>query len=369
VVRARTVVKILLGVVVTVLLGGGGLVAFTFYRVYRSAGAFDVSVARTQKLIATHEQRFLEDQAYLAGLPLFAPRKGTRDAGPVIGPRIHWVRMKPGVVDYPALSGDAIDRGLYDKLGEDWLNALPERWIGLDFGWMGLLAQLDYWDLEQNSVGDPTDLHGPEPLSEDLLAWAELRLAKGLSEKALAPALAEVQDLARLCFTAERFNSNFDGIRLLATVKLAQKRAGGPLPNVDLGRIQRGFFGALPFARLETPPEYAATFDRIAVGRCAALHEGAWTAIAVRPGLFDSRVEEFNRLEQLFTRTPQCRLGRMRERWALPDDVTPTYYASSWWDRILWQWSPAWRRIQGEFLVAIGAQEWFKGYDRESSVK
>jgi hypothetical protein len=120
----------------------------------------------------------------------------------------------------------------------------------------------------------------------------------------------------------------------------------------------------MAFARLETPPEHADTFDQLLVGRCSALHGGTWTALLTRAELHESRTAEYRRLEELLERSPDCRLGRIRARWPLPDDVIPR--GNSWWDRTLWRWSPAWRRVHGEILVAIGAQDWFRGYDRDA---
>jgi hypothetical protein len=234
---------------------------------------------------------------------------------------------------------------------------------------MAQLSQLDYWDLEQNSISSTIDLLGPTPHLSDLLSWAELRLVKGLHENALPAAVAEVQELARLCFTTEELGTHMDGIALLATVNTARKKAGGLSRVADLRRIQRALYGAVAFTRLETPPEYAASFDHVVVGRCAALHEGARAALVARADLIDSRAEEYRRLELLLARAPECRLRRLRERWALPDRASPEDHASSWWDRILWLWSPVWRRVQGETLVAIGAQDWFQAYDREPPVK
>jgi hypothetical protein len=357
-----------MGLLLILVLVGGGVVCLLclpYFRMYKSGFAFDVTVSRAGKMIASHEREFLSDQAYAASLPIFAPRAGTRDAGPLIGPRIHWTRVKPGAVDYAALSDGAIDRGIFDKIGEDWLNAPPELWHRLDFGWMAQLAQFDYWDIEKNSVSDPSDLIGPDPLSGDLFAWAELRLAKGLHENTLSSAVAEVEELARLCFTTERHSLGLYGIALLADIRRAREKARLPRFEADLGRINRALWGAIAFARLETPPEYARDYDHLVVGRCAALQYGAWSAIMTRPELRESRFREYGRLDLLLARTPECRLGRIRQRWALSDELAaPRDASSSWWERLLWRWSPAWRRVQGEILVAIGAQDWFKRYDR-----
>jgi hypothetical protein len=112
-----------------------GLAELAYHRVHDKAFAFEKSVARTGESIRRHSREFLDDQAYSAGLPLFTKRSGTRDAGSVIGPRIHWVRVKPGGVEYAALSDRAIDHGLFEKLGEDWPHAAPELWSDVDFSW------------------------------------------------------------------------------------------------------------------------------------------------------------------------------------------------------------------------------------------
>lgn len=365
--RARTVWKLLLGLLAVILVVVAGLAVHFHYWTYRSGFAFDVTVGRAREAIARHARQFQEDQAYAAGLPLFASRTGGLDAGPVIGPRIHWVRIEPGEVAYPSLSDLAIDLGRYEQLGEDWPNAPPELWRDLDFRWMAQLAQLDFWDLEQNSIPNGADVPGPTPHLTDLLAWAKLRLAKGHQENALSTAVAEVEDLARLCFTTETFSTEMDGIALLGVVREAQKRLGGSSPVTDVGRIHRAVIGAHAFARLETPPEHAARFDQLRVGRCAALHDGAWIALATRADLRESRAAEYRRLASLLERAPECRLRRIRERWGLPDDPAPS--GGAWWERTLWRWSPAWRRMNGEILVAIGAQDWFKGYDRPRCAK
>jgi hypothetical protein len=365
-IRGRTMKRTLTGVLLVLVLAGVAVAGFSYHEAVQAL-SFQETVARTRERIARHEKEFTNDQAYVASLPLFAHRNGTRDAGPLIGPRVHWIRMKPGAVDYPAISDLAIDRGLSDKLGKDWLNASPELWRGLDFGWMAQLADCDYWDVERNSASDPSDLKGPEPFGSDLSAWAMLRLAKGLHENALSSAIAEVRELARLCFTTERLDSGLHGIALLAQVRRAQETAKGQPDGIELQRIQRALWGAYAFTRIETPPEYARYFDRLAVGRCVGLHDGAWGALVIRAELRDARPEEYRRLELLLARAPECRLGRIREKWALSD--APPERRATWWERTLWRWSPAWRRSQVETLVAIGAQDWFKGYDRDRPAK
>jgi hypothetical protein len=81
-IRARTALKLLLGVLAAALLGGAAVAGVVYHRLHKAL-SFETSVARAAKAIARHEQEFRDDQAYVAGLPLFAPRTGTRDAGPL----------------------------------------------------------------------------------------------------------------------------------------------------------------------------------------------------------------------------------------------------------------------------------------------
>jgi hypothetical protein len=347
-------------------LAGAGVAGFACRDALRIAFPFEETVAHARERISRHEEHFASDQAYAASLPLLAPRGGNRDAGPIVGTRVHWTRVKPGAVEYPALSDLAIDRDLSDKLGKDWLDASPDLWRDLDFGWMAQLAGYDYWDVEKNSVADPSDLRGPEPLGSDLSAWARLRLAKGLQENALSSASAEVKELARLCLTTERLEPGLYGILLLAYVRQAQEKAGGRPFGIELGRLRRALWGAYAFTRLETPPEYAGYSDHFAVGRCIALHDGAWGALLIRAELREARPAEYRRLEVLLANATDCRLGRIREKWAATDEPP---HLPTWWERALWRWAPGLRRAQGETLVAIGAQDWFKGYERERSGK
>lgn len=367
-IRAWTLPSYLRILFLVLMLSGGAVAGLSYHDVAAFVYPFHDTVARARERIARNEKELASDQAYIAGLPLFAHREGMHEAGPLIGPRIHWRRMKPGAVDYAAISDLVIDSGLSDKLGTDWLNASPELWRGLDFAWMAQLADRDHWDVEKNSVSDPSDLLEPEPLGSDLFAWAKLRLAKGLHEKALSSAVAEVEALARLCFTTERLGLGLYGVALLSDVRRAQEKAEGPPPSrIELQRAQRALWGAYAFARLETPPEYAGHFDRLSLGRCIALHDGVRGALLVRAELHDAYPEEYRRLELLLARTPECRLGKIRAKWAASDDL-PELRATGW-KRVLWRWSPAWRRSQGEWLVAIGAQDWFKGYGRDRATR
>jgi hypothetical protein len=352
--------KILIAVLAVVLCTVLGSAALAYFGIYRPNIRFEAIVSHAREKIAKHEREFFAGEERLAKAPLFGPRTGTRDASPLIGPRIHWVMVKQGVIDHRALSSLAIDRSLHDRIGKNHLNAPKVLWKDLDFGWMRELKDKDYWDLESNSIFDPSSYIGPAPALEDLYAWAELRLAKGMAEGDLAKAEDEVLDLARLCFTAESLSPEVYGTLLLSIVNQARKGEGAPTV-ADCDEIRGAIFGALAFARLETPREYWGRIDHLTVGRCTAIADGARAALLLRPMLAPSRPEEYREMERILERNPDCRLRSIREGFRWADDQV--VQGESAWERVLWKHSLLYRRVIAQILLGIGGQDWFRSYD------
>jgi hypothetical protein len=342
---------------------------FSAYFLHRMREAFEAHAARGRTALATHRQEFMNDQEVLASLPFFAPRPGKRDAGPMIGPRVRWALATPQATSSAAVRGVTLDRTAIDKLGEDWMHAGPEVWAGVDLAWMSRLAEYDLWDVDQNGIPpDPRFFLDTHPDTGDLWGWAKLRIAKGFHDGAVGPALSEVEELARLCFTTERFEGQIDGLSILTLVRKARKHlaVAAPARAVDgesIPRIHRAIFGALAFARLETPASYEDDFSRIAVGRCAALHMGLQAALQLRAGLRDARSADYQHMERLLAAAPDCRLGSLRRRWALPDDER-MFQPDGWWERVPMRWIPGSRQYKGEVLLAISEQDWFRPYER-----
>lgn len=364
--RARTIRRVILATVAVVVVAAIG---FSAYVLHQMREAFATHAARGRTALATHRQEFMNDQHLLASLPLFAPRPGKRDAGPVIGPRVRWALATSSA----SVHGVTLDRTAIDKLGKDWMHAGPGVWAGVDLAWMSRLAEYDLWDVDQNSI--PPDLRfffDTSPDSGDLQGWAKLRIAKGFHDGAVGPALIEVEDLARLCFTIERVDAQFDGLAILTLVRQARKRLAvtAPAPAADderIPRIRRAIFGAIAFARLGTPASYEDDFSRIAVGRCAALHLGLQAALQLRAELRDARPEDYQHMERLLAAAPDCRLGSLRQRWALPDDER-LFQRDSWWGRgRMMHWLPGYRYFQGEVALAISEQDWFKQYENRAA--
>ena len=215
------------------------------------------------------------------------------------------------------------------------MEAGPDVWGSIDFDWMEHLAEYDFWDVDRNSAPPaPGSTFDPVPDVYDVVAWAKLRIAKAIHEHALPPALGEVEQLARLCFTGERFSTQLAGAWLLRLVRQAREREPPlPLRTVDIGterRMLRAITAARAFAQLDTPAAYEGDFAHIALGRCAALHDGVETALLFRKHLRVSRREDYQRMERLLSASPECRLALLRQRWALPDE--PPSAPTSWWE-------------------------------------
>ena len=325
--------------------------------------AFEARAARLRAALASHRDEFLKDQRLLASLPMFAPRSGTRDAGSLIGPRVHWMlaAARANPVSGPGMT---LDPSVVGTLGDDWIHARPDVWSDVDFGWMAQLAEYDYWDVDRNAIPpEPDSWSDTEPDSRDLWAWSKLRIAKGVHEHALAPALAEVQELARLCLTVERFPTQLAGIAMLRQVrKVAEHEAPALLSrtpdNETTDRMLRALSAARGFARPETPASYEADFAKVVVGRCAALHDGLRTALLVRAQLRDARPADYQHMERLLAASPECRLASVRKRWALPDDERLSQ-PKHWLDRIL-------ARRRGEIMLSVAEQDWFRLYEKRA---
>jgi hypothetical protein len=259
--RARTIWKVVLALCAVLVALAIGMAVYTDH-VMRTTS--EARGARLRAALASHRDEFLKDQRLLASLPMFTPRSGTRDAGPLIGPRVHWM-VAAGKANSASVPGVTLDPGLNGKLGDDWMHAAPVLWSGVDFGWMARLAEYDYWDADRNAVApDDDSWSDTEPDTMDLVAWSKMRIAKGIHEHSLAPAISEVQELARLCLTAERFPAQLAGVAMLRHASRAAEReapelVGRTVDKESTDRMLRVIAAVPGFARLETPASYEGT--------------------------------------------------------------------------------------------------------------
>jgi hypothetical protein len=347
-------------------------IGLSAYSLHVMRKGVEASGARARAALAAHRQEFMDDQQFLARLAFFAPRPGKRDAGPLIGPRVRWrLGSREGATG--SVHGMTLEQTVIDQLRKDWMHVGPETWKGVDLAWMSRLKEYDLWDVEQNSIPpDPRLFLDTEPASGDLWGWAKLRIAKGIHDGAAGPALSEVEELARLCFATERFSPQIHGLGILGLVRQTRQRLAiavpAPAADRETPRIMRAVFGANAFARLGTPASYEADFSRIAVGRCAALHDGLQEALRVRLDLHDTGSADYQHMERLLAAAPDCRLGSLRRRWALADDERP-FQPESRWDRVAMRLIPSLRQLRGEALLAIGDQDWFRQYNNPSTLE
>ncbi len=342
----------------------------------------DGARARQGEALARYREAFLEDQRLAASLPILARRSGNRDAGLVIGPRVGWLAADPKSLEpwRRTLPEDArgleMDDDLPRKLGKEWLDARPALWAGLDFGWMSGLGGYDFWDLERHAPERDPEIpfRVATPNVSKLFAWAKLRLAKGLREDAPGKAIREVEELARLCATTEDAGVVAMGLGLLRVADKARVRAassprapkdlGKPIGPEGLERLRRAMWGAVAYAELRASTAYDGDWDRIAIGRCAALGHGLATALATRPILAEAYAAEYRRLGRLLASSPECRLERLRRLWSQPDamDLDAILAEASWPARLAVRWIPGARTRFGEVLLAISEQDWFRLY-------
>jgi len=282
---------------------------------------------------------------------------------------VSWRLAGPGASS--KRGSQALNPAILERLGDGWLHAGPELWSGVDLSWMRDLAPYDHWDVDYNSAPPSTCFpFDAEPDLRDLFGWAKLRIAKGVHDGAVEPALDEVQELARLCFTTERHENLLFGMGILGLVRRARGDLGLPLPvtginDEDMTRLLRATWAAVAFAQLHAPASSEDDFARIAVGRRAALDEGLRTALFVRPLLGSAWRAEYAQMVRLLAAAPDCRLAAMRSRWATPDDPQAGR-PDGFWGRLLWR-LPWTRRHDGEVLVAISEQDWFRRYEAGSA--
>ena len=314
-----------------------------------------VSDARAHQIaeLSSHRDAFLDDERRLAALPLFAPRPGHADAGPLLAPRLRWRGLKgetPGAL--------ALDDGTRAALGAESAPVPPELAARADVAWMAALPDLDTWDVDAGAPPVEAPLWSAIPDMRDLASWAQLRLARDGDR---AAAIAEVEALARLCVSTADLGVELIGVSLLRRAARARREAGlaGGVGEDDRARLWHVLFAARAFATLTTPPEGPNGLDGLAVGRCGALAGGLGIALFLRPDLRDAHVEAYARLDAALARATECPLTSLRSRWSAADAALPPEKSRLW--QIAFRLPPL-RRARAEVLLAISGQDWFLRY-------
>jgi hypothetical protein len=348
---------------------GGGLVVAT-RKLQEEQAAFAADQARFRERIMADQRRWVAD-------PLFVTRDGG-DAAALMFQHVSWRSGVPPARGLPA----SVTSALRDA-GNAWLTH-PLELTGVDTEWMRELAAYGHWDLE----GPGTPLHGTPfngledeyPSFVDVMDAARVRLRLGIDEGEPGPALDDVQELARLCFTSERLISDMVGAAVLGLHRRASEHARAN--GLDAGGVRefseaeveslRGALWAASSATslLGTPTAIAPDFPL--VGRCSAQLELAGPLL-VRPYARSVFRERYRELDEGLATSP-CRVGRLRAAWsthgvaelplggaALCSSAT-TGPASSCTIPDFVVHLPFVRDTIGTTLVSIGAPDWFKYY-------
>lgn len=172
---------------------------------------------------------FCADQSVLAREPFFARRAAekNREAGPVLNATLGWGlreghNEREGTLQVP----EAVRTKLRGLKFLDVPDAELATMASVDTSFFKKLDAFDQWTLVENggpwtagAKGNVTEL--PWPDTSSLLTASRLHLRRGLREKRLPEAAAEVRHAARLLFSTEFLPAMATAVELLAHEQLA----------------------------------------------------------------------------------------------------------------------------------------------------
>jgi hypothetical protein len=264
-----------------------------------------------------------------------------KDAGPFLNPRIGWedvvsdVPAKAAYEKYMASLGTAKVTKLtvptetaekLKSLGPDYYKKANEIDLkSIDFGWLKELQQYDFWNTEDNSplaYLEKFDFtQNPIPNFVSLIAWAKLRLVKGVQERNVKSAIDETVHLGRLLHSTETLIGAVSSIAVLKAVVQFAKDQGTPL-NVDLAVFDKAklYFMSLPKA-LSNPLIDAQDFAHISQagfgpGYCAAVNEAGSGLLMFKPLLEIDLKDVYAKYDAILKSKTACRWVHIRKAWA-----------------------------------------------------
>jgi hypothetical protein len=237
-------------------------------------------------------QAVLDAHAELARLEAFAPVGSTRDAGRLLNRHMALVD-DAGPADEPVW-WTAVSAADNAHIKENWLEH-PEALLQspdqttYDDSILEKLLPYDHWNVASSGAWRRY-LEGPWAFAQEqpipnfqgLQLMGKVRLARGLREGELLPALREVRQLARFLLYGDDMVGSMVGLALFKSETLAAQRAmelglleadaWQPVPEADIQRLRKAMFDG---SRLFHPgglEAATALFDRPhVVGRCAML--------------------------------------------------------------------------------------------------
>lgn len=312
--------------------------------------------AREAAVIARHFNAFEGDQARLAGESVFRSGPLTADAGAFLNSRVVWTgqgALYDAMNAHPTLRApEEIKRKLhhYKSYRDAFAHAREIDAKGVDLAWLKALRVYDYWDFfATGPLAESLKTHGdqagwpwmPIPNFAELRDLAELRMVAGFRQHRLLPALREVRQLARLCYTNESLIGAMVSVALLrmeadafeegrkeGLISAAEWR---PFSAEELVRARRTLYGVVQFFSPTVDPALVSRLflgAKAPVGYCTALGEGgalaafSRMALAGRTALDTDFEPQFALLDEALRRSEgRCRLTYVRQTWEHPEST------------------------------------------------
>lgn len=253
-----------------------------------------------ETLIKKHEKAFLEDRELLSKYDIFKPSKGSKDAGPFLNSRIHWL-----VGDIHHQGDLVLPNWLHKEMNKDWSTKKPLfKKMGLKFDWMKELHKYDYWSPELNSPAYPPGKQYltysfPIPTYKDLMTWAKLRLLYGKETGDMKSAFKDVRHLTRLIWTNDYLVSSIFTVSMLRLEHEVHQGNWQVIPEDVLMRAKRHFYAIGTLTDMHLSDEMWKKMTDTDLAICPILTEGMMSYIAMRDLMRDELKSEYERMDKL----------------------------------------------------------------------
>ena len=365
----------LVGLVVVMFLALAGALGWLLRAQHRAIAKLEqgyLTVAEVDEIIAIQQR--------LASMEAFATMGAERDAASLLNPHVGLDGLNIGP-DVAAWWSD-LDEEQKDAIKKHWTPE-PETLPSGDLTILRDLLETDHWDRAASGafatyLDDPADVAWPEAPIPNLVFvqyLAKVRLAKGLVDADMLPALREVRHLARLTLDGEFLVDTMIAIALLSIERqgyeVAVERgilAPGdwePVSESDTWLARRVAWGMAAVYIGYAPAGSVERLEAAGVplfGLCSALSESAWIQVAMHevlgtpwPGEPDFR-GGYEMIDARL-RTERCSLPMTRMYWERPE-LKPMKWDE---DLRLFLTIPWLRSVTVVELMDMGAQGFVEG--------
>lgn len=265
----------------------------------------------------------------------------SKDAGPFLNSRLEWNDVVNDIAAKAAYEKYLVSLGAAKivklslplqatekrkSLGPDYYKKANEIDLkGIDFGWFKELQKYDFWNIEVNSPLAYLDkfdyTKSPIPNVVPLVAWARLRLVKGVQERNVKLAIDEAVHLGRLIHSTENMLGVMASIAILKAVAQFAKDQGVPL-NVDAMVFDKAklYFISLGKALgnplVDTQDIALLLQAGFGPGYCAVLNEAGW-GLLMSKSLLETDLKDFYaKYDVIFKSQTSCRWVHIRRAWS-----------------------------------------------------